>query len=534
MGRLSDSLKVLLGKAGVAEEDLHSEEAGAVANSNRSPWSDNPLARNLTPAGLGEILATVKRGEVPADYLELAQEIERRDAHYRSVLSTRKHSVEGLDLQVEAGGEDKASIEIADAVRADIMRHSEIRDLMKNSLDALGKGFAVSEISWDTSGDRWRPASFSFKDPRWFAYDKADGRTLCLRAPLGNELTPLRPYLYVVHEPLLLSGPQILSGLAYTALFLWLVKSFDATSWAAFVDRFGYPVRLGKYGKKASKDDIATLKRAVAAIGSDVGAVIPDSMIIDIVEAKTTAGSAQVYQNLAEWCDKQLSKLVLGQTSSADGTPGSLGNEQGREEVRQDIIEADATQLEKTLNRDLVIPYVRFNFGEQAIYPRLVLRKVEAQDITLVVDSVQKLGSLGLSVKAAEIRNLLGLSKPEDKDEVIGGAPALVEAGAMNREGSRRGTALNAAAPEPSDPPGGEAAAEDELLAAAEDSDFVEISDEIAAVLDKAAAESGDFEDFKRRLEALIVGWPADKVAELVAVTTFKARALGDLEYDSD
>lgn len=531
---LIDSVKALLGRAGVTEADLQGGEASAVANTNRSPWTSNPLVSGLTPGRLGQILAAVRQGEVPAEYLELAQEIERRDHHYRSVLSTRKHSVESLELQVEAGGEDAKGQEIADAVRADILRHPDIRDLMKNSLDALGKGFAVNEISWDTTGPRWKPVAFSYKDPRWFAYDKADGKTICLRAPQGNELTPLRPFMYVVHEPLLLSGPQILSGLAYTALFLWLVKSFDVSSWAAFVDRFGYPVRLGKYGKKASKDDIATLKRAVAAIGSDVGAVIPDSMIIDIVEAKTTAASAKVYQDLADWCDKQVSKLVLGQTSSADGTPGNMGNEQGREEVRQDIIEADAVQLEKTINRDLVRPYVLFNFGPQESYPRLVIRKVEAQDIELVVDSVQKLGNLGLTVKAEEIRNLLGLSKPAKGDEVIGGIPAPADpTGALNHARPRPTTALNAAAPRQS-APAGQAAAEDELLADAEESDFAEISDEIAAVLEEAAGSSQGFEDFKAKLEGLVATWPAAKIAELVAVTTFKSRALGDGDYSGD
>lgn len=528
---LIDGVKALLSRANVSEQDLSEQEAFPVANSNRSPWSDAPLISGLTPATLGELLSIVRRGEVPAEYLELVQEVERRDHHYRSVLSTRKHSVESLELSVEAGGEDKKNQEIADAVRSDIMRHPDIRDLIKNALDALGKGFSVNEIIWDTSGNSWRPAAFRFADPRWFAYDKADGRTLCLREPLGNGLKPLRPYLYVIHEPLLLSGPQILSGLSYTALFLWLVKHYDVTSWAAFVDRFGYPVRVGKYGKKASKDDIATLKRAVSAIGSDVGAVIPDSMIIDIVESKTTAASAKVYQDLAEWCDKQVSKLVLGQTSSADGTPGALGAENSREEVRQDIIEADAVQLEKTLNRDLVRPYVQFNFGDQVVYPRLVLRKVEAKDVKLVVESVEKLGPLGLKVKAEELRNLLGLSKPDDDDETIGGAAAPIPPdAALNAAKRRTGTALNAAgAAQEAD----ESTAEEELLAEAEESDFAPISDDIAAVLEEAMAVSEDYDGFKRKLEELVVSWPAEKIAELLAITTFKSRARGDGEYSS-
>jgi len=528
---LIDGVKALLSKANVAEWDLGVEEAFAVANSNRSPWSDAPLLSGLTPAAMGEILAMVRRGEVPAEYLELTQEVERRDHHYRSVLSTRKHSVESLELSVEAGGEDEKSQAIAEAVRSDIMRHPDIRDLLKNALDALGKGFSVNEIIWDSSRSTWKPKTFRFVDPRWCAYDKADGRTLCLREPLGNELKPLRPYIYVIHEPLLLSGPQILSGLSYTALFLWLVKHYDVTSWAAFVDRFGYPVRVGKYGKKATKDDIATLKRAVSAIGSDVGAVIPDSMIIDIVEAKTTSASAKVYQDLAEWCDKQVSKLVLGQTSSTEGTTGSLGNENAREEVRQDIIEADAVQLEKTLNRDLVRPYVQFNFGDQIVYPRLVLRKVEASDVKLVVDSVEKLGKLGLKVKAEEIRNLLGLSKPDGDDETIGGSPAPIPPDAeMNAIRPKGGTALNATSPEPV---ADDTTTEEDLLAEAEASDFAPITDDIAEVLEAALATSADFDAFKKKLEELVVSWPADKTAELLAITTFKSRSHGDGEYSS-
>ena len=177
---------------------------------------------------------------------------------------------------VRQGSDDKAALEIADAVNEDIINHADCMDLIKNALDALGKGFSVNEIIWDTSGSRWKPETFIYRDPRWFAYDKESG-VLSLRDAYGLELHPLEPYKFIVHEPNLLSGKQITSGLSFTALFYWLVKTYDVTSWAAFADRFGYPVRLGKYGRKATKEDIATLKRAVAAIGSDVGAVIPDA-----------------------------------------------------------------------------------------------------------------------------------------------------------------------------------------------------------------------------------------------------------------
>ncbi len=42
-------------------------------------------------------------------------------------------------------------------------------------------------------------------------------------------------------------------------------------------------------------------------------------------------------------------------------------------DVRVDILEADAKALANTLNRDLLRPYIDLNFGPQADYPRIEL-----------------------------------------------------------------------------------------------------------------------------------------------------------------
>ena len=516
LGRLkeTDTAK----KEQIHKKELNEQRATPVANSNRDLWSGG-LVAGLTPERLAVILNRVRRGEVPAEYLEIAGELEERDAHYRSVLSTRKHAVEGLELYVQAGSDDKEALAVAEAVNEDIISHADSMDLIKNALDALGKGFSVNEIIWDTAGTRWKPETFIYRDPRWFAYDKVTG-VLSLRDVYGMELHPLEPYKFIVHEPNLLSGKQITSGLSFTALFYWLVKTYDVTSWAAFADRFGYPVRLGKYGRKATKEDIATLKRAVAAIGSDVGAVIPDAMAIDIIESKTTAGNSEVYEKIAEWADKQLSKLVLGQTASAEGTPGKLGDSQDQQAVRQDILKADVRQLEQTLNRDLVIPYVNFNFGKQERYPKLRIKYVEPKNVQLIVDSVTKLVPLGFKVKAQEMHALLGLSSPEKDDEVLT-APTAYEP-MMNTQNAGH-IALNA-----SD------VTQSEIDETGDDDTtdgFIEITDDIAAVIEKAADKATDFKSFEAELERLVNGWNAEKIARTMAIAFFKARAEGDANF---
>jgi hypothetical protein len=61
---------------------------------------------------------------------------------------------------------------------------------------------------------------------------------------------------------------------------------------------------------------------------------------------------------------------------------------------------------------------------------------------------------------------------------------------------------------------------------------YVQISDDITAVIEQAADRATDFESFREEIEKLVQNWPPEKIAECVAVATFKARALGDAEFD--
>jgi phage gp29-like protein len=506
---------------GKNEDDA--EQAAAVPYTNRHPWGDFSLLQSLTPERLVEILNDVKRGECPAEYLELAQDIELKDLHYRSVLSTRKDAITGLEIKVVPAGEDKHDMELAEAVERDIVKNTaaKLYALIRDMLDALAKGFSVSEIIWDTNKTPWKPASYKFRDPRWFQYDKETGKTLMLRVPLGNALEPLKPFHFVVHEPHLISGNQITAGLAFPALYYWMLKSYDVTSWAAFIDRYGYPIRIGKYGKKATEQDRATLKRAVAAIGQDFGAVIPESAMLEIIESKHASETSNVYKNMADWVDKQISKLVLGQTMTTD--EGSIrAQSETHDKVRDDIADSDIQQVIETLNNALTIPYINLNFGEQENYPRIDLFKPDEKNVEQIIMAVEKLGPQGLKIKADEVRPLLGLSNPEEGDETIGGHPGYGPFPPGNEPTKPQAPSLNAE----------QAGAPDELDALIDEGGgYVRISDDTAAVIEKAADMATDFEGFRKELQKLVKDWPPDRIAECIAVAMFKARALGDAEF---
>ncbi|WP_201746356.1 phage portal protein family protein [Veronia nyctiphanis] len=208
--------------------------------------------------------------------------------------------------------------------------------------------------------------------------------------------------------------------MARLVAFSYVCKMYGLKDWLGFLEIYGIPLRLGKYGPGANEEDKAILKTAVANIGSDAAAILPDSMLIEFEQISQASGASDVFARLVEWIDRQVSKAVLGQTATTEGTPGKLGNEDAQNEVRQDLIEADARQLSNTLNRDLIRPFIDLNFGPQKTYPKVVIAIPEKEDINALAANLEKLVPLGLKVSAQEVRAKLGLSEPASDADLLG------------------------------------------------------------------------------------------------------------------
>ncbi|MCK5295727.1 MAG: DUF935 domain-containing protein, partial [Alphaproteobacteria bacterium] len=385
----------------------------------------------LTPRKLARLLRDAEDGD-PEEYLALAEEMEEKDLHYRGVMGTRKRAVSQLDIAVEPAGDSKDDEANAQLIR-DFLSRDGLEDELFDILDAIGKGYSVTEIIWETSASQWMPKELKWVDPRWFELDQIDRRTLYLKSDEGA--LPLKPYKYIPFFAKGKSGLPIRGGMARAAAWSYLFKTFDLKSWVTFAEVYGQPLRIGKYHAGATDKDKRTLLRAVSNIGTDAAAIIPQNMLIEFVKAEQK-GSADLYEKLAKFLDQQVSKAVLGQTTTTDAISGGHAVGKEHNDVRGDIERSDAKQLAATLKKYVVIPIIDLNRGPQKRYPSLKIGRAEKENLEALSKTLEALVPLGLKVSQTEVRGKLGLKAPETPDDTLGSSePVKTEtATAMHRQ----------------------------------------------------------------------------------------------------
>ena len=398
---------------------LREERAGPSLVGVRPVVSSHP-AEGLTPQRLAAIHRAAAQGDGLA-YLELAEDIEERDLHYAAVLGTRKRAVAQLPLTVEAASDDAEHVRHADFLR-DWLATGVLEGALFDMLDGIGKGFSVMEIIWRTDPGLIVPERLEYRPQRWFEVDTTDGATLLLRDVVRE---PLSPHKFVVHRHPQKSGLLLRSGLARLASWAWMYKAFTLRDWAVFVQNYGAPMRVGRYGPEASDEEKSVLWRAVANIAGDCAAIIPKGMEIEFIEAADKKDGSDLYERRADWFDRQVSKAVLGQTTTTDAVSGGHAVSREHRLVQEDIERSDARMLTVTLTRQLAQQIIAFNFGPQGRYPTLRIGRPDEVPLKDLVDAIQKLGPLGLEVEAGHVRDRLGLAEPaEDAPRIGGRAPA--------------------------------------------------------------------------------------------------------------
>ncbi|WP_026784220.1 DUF935 domain-containing protein [Pleomorphomonas koreensis] len=499
---------------------LKKEQGGPTVASVRRPRAYDQAA-GLTPGRLGRLTKQAVLGD-PEGYLALAEDMEERDLHYAGVLSIRKRQVASLETTVVPGSEDAPGLKHADFIRQ-LVERDEFETEQIDMLDALGKGFSGTEIIYDTSEGQWTVDALKWRDPTWFTFDLVDGETPYLRDSAMN--LPLQPYKWIFHTAKVKSGLPIRGGIARAVAWTYLFKAFTAKDWAIFCEAYGQPLRLGKYGEGTSDADKDILLEAVTNIGTDYSAIVPESMLIEFIKADVQ-GSHELYEKRADWLDRQVSKLVLGQTGTTDAIAGGYAVGKVHDGVRDDIERSDAKQLAATLNRDLVRPLIDLNFGPQKRYPKIHIGRPDEVDVDKLTANIARMVPLGLRVGVSTLYGKLGITEPKPEEEIlrVASPPPTTD---NNTEQPPVPPAAKASAQRASAPP---TDAIDDAVTASVDDGWEEMVSPMIDGLEAKIAAAGSPEEARQILADHFRGMGTEAMTELLARLMFAARLAGEAD----
>lgn len=151
-----------------------------------------------------------------------------------------------------------------------------------------------------------------------------------------------------------------------------------------------------------------------------------------------TAGITVLMDVVDGYFDRGLERMMVGQSmTGGEGSGDSLGGE-GKSKLARDtkteIVDWDTRNLDETFNNDLFQPMLRYNFPWYKKSCRFSSVNEDAQSAEKVETGVKLIGA-GVSIKADELREAGGYSKPVDGDELAKPAqtPGLA-AGAIGQD----------------------------------------------------------------------------------------------------
>lgn len=468
--------------------------------------------------------------------LKLYEEL-KRDAHTGAVLAKRKLAVTSRAWRVEPASAKRVDTKAAELVTT-ALQHLRFNSVCKRLLDATLKGFAVSEVMWEVRDGLVLPSRLMARDPRRFVFSVDDQLHLLTRQNMiTGEPMPTRKFIVHRHG----ADDDSPYGTGIGSMLFWPVffKRQTITFWLTFADKFGSPTAVGKYPGGSGKPEQAKLLAALAAISQDAGVIVPEGMVIELLEASRT-GSVDTYEKLVRYMDEQISKAVLGETMSTTAASAGLGSNQAgvQNDVRLEVAEDDNDELCETLNDTLVRWVVEFN-APGAGLPKLCRDFNEPEDLAKRATRDKTLFDMGWEPSDAYMLETYGegwTKKAPVAPPALPGLPGAPGAAADDPANPKNDPARFA------DDAGGAPLAKGTAQRAFNKARHADINagadalasewqamvgKQVGQVLALAESSGGDLVEFRARLATLLDAKPDPGVVQRIAQATFAANVMG-------
>ena len=378
------------------------------------------VADGLTPERLAAVLKEADAGDLRRQ-AELFDQIEERDGHIIGETSKRRNVILEADFKIDPASEDTRDVKIAEEAEAWLSDITDFPDVLVSLQDSVGKGFSAFELMWDVSEGQAEVENFKFIEQKRFLFTDESGivstvpRLITDDAPLGIEIPGFR---VMMHRYGGKSGNVVRSGIYRICAWWYLFKNYSIKDWVVFCEVYGMPLRLGKYDQGASEADKDALEIAVRTLGSDAAGIISKSTEIEFLTAGSGSVSCDIYENLARFANKEMSKAILGATLTADSDgKGSYALGNVHNDVRIDLINADCRAIAATVRSQLIRPWVGFNYGWDTPVPKYS-GSFKKENLRDYADTIDKFADR-MDIPVSHIRKKYCIPEPKQGEDIL-------------------------------------------------------------------------------------------------------------------
>lgn len=232
------------------------------------------------------------------------------------------------------------------------------------------------------------------------------------------------PAKYITHRGHLnRSFPDCWGGPLRAVVFWWYFANWARQASARHLEKTNLPTWVAKYPKSdtAAKRE---LQRAFARAVNTSALIIPEDARLDAIDT-LKKDSVQAFIDFMALCQRQILKIVAGQTSTVESQPQGLGSNQST--VQADALDTigdfDGALLKETLEEQLYRAILELGYGTAADMPEVSWGEDE-EAASVKADQLELLNRSGIEVDDAGfsvLSELFGLPLRRKST----GAPAL-------------------------------------------------------------------------------------------------------------
>lgn len=379
------------------------------------------IAHTITVDKVHAILRSAENGNTD-ELFALYRDIILAHSHLQGQIATRKRAVLGDLLALhpfdKKAAADKAAVDLC----WPLTRHLDWFDACNHLLDSCLWPVAVVEKVFRPGGAPGQAYALARLIP--VPHELLDFRDGRLRIKdVDSQGRPLStchdadPNRYIIHRGHMLTTPDHWGGPMRSLIFWWLLGTMDREWWARFLDRYASPFTVAKVDQ-GDDESRSILERALALSTKLGGLVVSRETEVEI-KAAAVSDSGQAYEKFHSICNEEISKLILGQTLSADAKATGMGSgvANAQESVRDDIRQFDAHRLGFTLTTQLAEQLLRIN-GQTGAPPIFVWGAMSVAAMKAKADLLASLKNSGLRLTDDGITALgeeTGLSLERDE-----------------------------------------------------------------------------------------------------------------------